>query len=161
MSAQRRIVVTFGTQRRFGFERAARRLAALLPAVAAPDAEVLWQTGATDLTGTGISGRAHVPPTELAAAIATADLVIAHAGVGSALAALDAGRCPVLLPRLRRHGEHTDDHQLQIATDLHRRQLAIARAPDALTAADLHAAAAMRIRRPRWPTPFTLQDDLY
>jgi len=44
-----------------------------------------------------------------------ADVVITHAGVGSAVTAIKAGKKPIMLPRLARFGEHVDDHQLQLA----------------------------------------------
>jgi UDP-N-acetylglucosamine--N-acetylmuramyl-(pentapeptide) pyrophosphoryl-undecaprenol N-acetylglucosamine transferase len=140
----KRVLVTFGTQRGFPFRRAAERLARLLPQVTAPDAEVLWQTGFTYVADLGIDGVALLPPDDLAAAAAEADVVIAHAGLGSALLALDAGRCPLLLPRRLHRGEHTDDHQTQLADDLDRRGLAVARDPDRLTAEDLLHAASLR-----------------
>jgi UDP-N-acetylglucosamine transferase subunit ALG13 len=155
----RRVVVTFGTQRGFGFHRAAARLAALLPEITAADADVLWQTGATDVSALGVHGRDLVPPAELTAAVRDADLVIAHAGVGSALLALDAGRIPVLLPRRRAHAEHTDDHQTQIATDLDTRSLAVSRDPDTLSTTDLLLAAAMRALPLPWPATYPLQAD--
>jgi UDP-N-acetylglucosamine--N-acetylmuramyl-(pentapeptide) pyrophosphoryl-undecaprenol N-acetylglucosamine transferase len=155
----RRVVVTFGTQRGFGFRRAAATLARLLPQVTARDADILWQTGWTDVSGLGIDGRQLVPPADLAAAVTDADLVVAHAGVGSALLALDAGRCPVLLPRRHALGEHTDDHQAQIATALDARSLAVSRDPDTLTPADLLHAAALRAFPLDWPATYPLQDD--
>lgn len=42
------------------------------------------------------------------------DAVICHAGVGTIMTALSIGKHPVVLPRLAAHGEHVDDHQLQI-----------------------------------------------
>ena len=47
----RRVVVTFGTQKGYPFRRGLDALLRVLPAVLAPDAEVLWQTGVTDLSG--------------------------------------------------------------------------------------------------------------
>ena len=44
-----------------------------------------------------------------------ADLIIAHAGVGSVIAAGLAGRPIVLLPRTREQGEINTDHQLATA----------------------------------------------
>ncbi|HVQ96528.1 MAG TPA: glycosyltransferase [Mycobacteriales bacterium] len=152
-----RVVVTFGTQRGFPFRRAAERLAALLPQVLAPDAEVLWQTGWTYVADLGIAGVELVPPDELAAAAVDADVVIAHAGLGSALLALDAGRCPVLLPRRLHHGEHTDDHQTQLAEDLDRRGLAVARDAGKVTVADLLHAASLRAVPLSRPAPVQLQ----
>jgi UDP-N-acetylglucosamine--N-acetylmuramyl-(pentapeptide) pyrophosphoryl-undecaprenol N-acetylglucosamine transferase len=75
-----------------------------------------------------------------------ADVVVAHAGIGSALAALEAGRCPVLVPRERAHREHVDDHQAQIAAALDARGLAIARSPAVLTREDLLRAAGRAVR---------------
>jgi UDP-N-acetylglucosamine transferase subunit ALG13 len=41
--------------------------------------------------------------------------LVMHAGVGSIMSALDVGVVPVVIPRLRRYGEHVDDHQCEIA----------------------------------------------
>jgi UDP-N-acetylglucosamine transferase subunit ALG13 len=153
----RRVLVTFGTQRGFSFRRAAERLARVLPEVLAPDAEVLWQTGWTYVADLGIDGLSLVPPEELAAAAAESDLIVAHAGLGSALLALDAGRCPVLLPRRLHRGEHTDDHQTQLAGDLDDRGLAVAREADRVTAEDLLRAASMRAVPLAQPAPLRLR----
>jgi UDP-N-acetylglucosamine--N-acetylmuramyl-(pentapeptide) pyrophosphoryl-undecaprenol N-acetylglucosamine transferase len=155
----RRVVVTFGTQKGFPFTRAAEALAKVLPQVTASGAEILWQTGWTDVSHLGIDGVRMVPPATLRAAIAEADLVIAHAGIGSALLALEYGRCPLLLPRRLAHGEHTDDHQRLISDDLDRRSLAVARDADALTAEDLLLAASMRAIPVVAPDAFALQPD--
>jgi len=152
----RRVVVTLGTMRRYGFRRALDAIVRVLPAVLAPEAEVLWQVGHTDCTGLPVQGRVEVPAAGLREALATADLVIAHAGIGSSLTAPDAGLCPVLLPRRRDHGEHVDDHQLLIAHELDRRALAVARSPEELQEEDLLTAAARRVRRVATPGEFLL-----
>lgn len=115
----RRVVVTLGSQN-YPFDRLVSRLVDILPA----GVEVLWQTGATDPGMYGIDGNRTVAADELESAMADADVVVAHAGVGSALSALSAGRHPVLLPRRAARGEHVDDHQQQIATELDGRGLA-------------------------------------
>lgn len=51
--------------------------------------------------------------------------VVSHAGAGSILSALKAGRPLVLVPRLRRFGEHVDDHQLELAEALAQRKKAV------------------------------------
>ncbi len=152
----RRVVVTLGTMRTYGFRRALTAVARVLPEVLAPDAEVLWQTGATDASGLDVDARKAVPASELHEAMATADLVIAHAGIGSALTALDLGRCPVLLPRRRHHGEHVDDHQLMIADELARRGLAVSRDPADLAAADLVRAMTTPVKADETARPFEL-----
>ena len=134
-----RAVVTLGTIN-YPFRRLLERLLAILP----PDVEVLWQTGATDVTGLAIEGRRTVPHTELETAMAEADVVIGHSGIGSAISTLERGRCPVLVPRERAHGEHVDNHQRQIARELSARGLAITRSVAELRWSDLVDAAALR-----------------
>ena len=115
----RRVVVTLGTIAPYGFRRLAARLVEVLPA----DTEVFWQTGATDVTGLPIPARESVPGPELESAMRSADLVIAHAGTGTALTAFELGLCPVLVPRRGRFDEHIDDHQVATAKMLAEREL--------------------------------------
>lgn len=124
----RKAVVTVGTQEGYPF---GRLYDALLPLLADCD-EVLWQTGDQDVSGWGIEGRARVPHDELNAAIGEADVVVAHSGTGSAIAAFEQGKFPVLVPRSARHGEHIDEHQNQIALEMQRRDLAFLRTPGEL-----------------------------
>lgn len=153
--AMRRAVVSVGTQDGYRFDRLYRSLVPLLTDYD----EVLWQTGAQDVSGFGIDGRPSVPHGELKQAVAEADVVIAHSGTGAALTALEHGKYPVLVPRLARHGEHVDDHQVQIGAELERRDLAKMRHADDLTAADL-ADAASRTTRRVTPPPFLLDEDV-
>lgn len=139
----RRVVVTLGTIRPYGFRRLVDRLLAVLPA----DVEVLWQTGATDVSDLPIEGRAAVPAPELEAAMAEADVVIAHAGTGTALTAFELGRCPVLVPRRASHAEHIDDHQVGTAAALAARGLAVHAEVEDLTAPLLLAAASRTVTR--------------
>ncbi len=85
-----------------------------------------------------------------------ADVVVAHAGVGTALAALEVGKCPVLVPRRLAHGEHVDDHQTQIAGELSRRGLALTVDADALTLDHLLEAAGRTVGAPADPPAFEL-----
>jgi UDP-N-acetylglucosamine--N-acetylmuramyl-(pentapeptide) pyrophosphoryl-undecaprenol N-acetylglucosamine transferase len=147
----RKVVVTVGSLN-FPFDRMLRRAASVIPA----DAEVLWQVGASDVGELDIDGRGSVPADELADAIAEADVVIAHAGTGSALTAHEAGRCPILLTREQAHGEHIDDHQSQTASYLSGLGLAVSRRVDDLTEDDLWEAASRQIV-PTWsPEPLVL-----
>ncbi len=139
----RRAVVSLGTQEGYGFRRLVERVAGVLPS----DVEVLWQTGGTDVSGLGIHARPRVPAAEMNAALRAADVVVAHAGTGIALAALEAGRLPVVVPRRAHRGEHVDDHQLTIALELAMRDLCVTRDAERLTLADLHLAAGRAITR--------------
>lgn len=132
-----RVVVSLGTARPWGFRRLLERLVSVVPS----DAEVLWQTGATDVSGLGIDVRPYLPSDDLAREMSTADVVVTHAGVGSLLTALRAGRSPLLVPRRLAHSEHVDDHQVQIATVADGRGLALYREVDDLTSDDLEVLA--------------------
>ena len=101
--------------------------------------------GDTDVSGLGIVGHHAIPERELTQAIREADVLVAHAGVGTALAALEVGKCPVLVPRRVAHGEHVDDHQTQIAGELGNRGLALSVEANDLTLDHLLAAAAKRV----------------
>jgi UDP-N-acetylglucosamine transferase subunit ALG13 len=52
--------------------------------------------------------------------ISEAALLIMHAGAGSIITALVAGKRPVVVPRLARFGEHVDDHQNEFALEMAR-----------------------------------------
>jgi UDP-N-acetylglucosamine transferase subunit ALG13 len=137
-AAPAKVVVTLGTYRGYPFTRLVRRLLEVIP----PEAEVLWQTGDTDVSGLGIAGHEAIPESDLSQAMREADVVVAHAGVGTALAALELGKCPLLVPRRVALGEHVDDHQVQIAGELSERGLAVTADADELSLEHLLEAAA-------------------
>ena len=47
--------------------------------------------------------------------IKNADVVICHGGVGTILKALSFNKKTIVVPRLKKYGEHQNDHQLQVA----------------------------------------------
>jgi UDP-N-acetylglucosamine transferase subunit ALG13 len=55
---------------------------------------------------------------EMLERVEAADVVVTHAGVGSILLARRAGHTPVVVPRQHRHGEHVDDHQVELTAAL-------------------------------------------
>ena len=61
---------------------------------------------------------AFMPFGDMLERFAAAEVVVTHAGVGSVLCATRAGHTPLVVPRLRRHGEHVDDHQVELAEAL-------------------------------------------
>lgn len=139
----RRVLVSVGTARPWGFESLLRRVKDLLPA----DADVLWQTGATDATGLDLPGTVveGMSDDEFVVEIGRADVVVSHAGVGTFVRCLEQGKAPVLVPRRASRGEHVDDHQLQIAEVAAQRGLAVVREVDQLSAHDLESAAGLRV----------------
>jgi len=157
-----RVVVTLGTATDFPF----RRLVVSLLRQLRPGGElqratglpvdVLWQTGGTPVDDLPIRARPFLPARELREAIAQADIVVSHAGTGSALATFDAGRFPVLAVRRQRYREAVDDHQQELAAELGRRGLALNREADGISTDDLLTAMSRAVRTVRTPPPFAL-----
>jgi len=59
-----------------------------------------------------------MPVAEYRERVATARLFVAHAGMGSIISAIEAGKPLLMLPRLMAQGEHNTDHQLATAASI-------------------------------------------
>lgn len=142
-----RVVVTLGTMSQFPFGRAVQATSRVLSQLAGPQTQILWQIG--DLPAVDLPGevRSTVPAARLHAAIAEADLVVAHAGTGSSLQILESGRVPLLVPRSRANNEHVDDHQVLLARELASRGLAVAADPDELSTEHVRRVLGQRVLR--------------
>jgi UDP-N-acetylglucosamine transferase subunit ALG13 len=105
------IFVTVGTHQQ-PFDRLIRALDAL------PAEELVIQYGYAEPP----RGVEHAVPfmsfPEMLEHFDRADSVITHGGVGSILCATAAGHVPIVVPRLKRHGEHVDDHQVALLCEL-------------------------------------------
>jgi UDP-N-acetylglucosamine transferase subunit ALG13 len=159
----RRAVVTVGTTEEYTFERLLDGLApilrpgGLLEQAQGSPVETLWQTGISSVDGLGIDVRPWVPADELDAAIAGADVVIGHAGTGSAKSTLTSGHLPLLIPRDHERGEVSDAHQRLFAEELANRGIAMLREPETVTVDDLLDAATYRVESVPHPEPFRLR----
>lgn len=140
----RRVVVTVGTLD-FSFRRLLDRLRTILP----EQAEIVVQAGPsiTQLDWPTASVKEMINPDELGSLMEKADIVVAHAGIGSALMAFEAGKCPILVPRMKRHGEHVDDHQAQIAKKFASRGLAVMADASTIGPQDFSRALSQCVRR--------------
>ena len=110
------IVFTLGTII-FPFDRAVDWLEILLKEELITE-PVLFQHGATSVARLDhplLTSVTSLSKTEMQRSIKQASLVIAHAGQGSTRMLAKMGASFVLLPRLKRHYEHIDDHQLLFA----------------------------------------------
>lgn len=116
----RRIFVTLGTIRPYRFDRL---VDTVLASIRASD-EVVWQLGETTRTDLPGNFEQVYSDEQMTRLIDWADIVVTHAGVGSALKILEAGKSPLLGVRDPSNHEHVDSHQTQIARELSRRGLA-------------------------------------
>lgn len=116
----RRLLVTVGSEK-YPFQRALETVR-----VVAHGKVLIWQTGNTPVRKV-LPGQAQAwwSGEELATHAQAVDAVVTHAGVGSILMVLRTGKCPVVIPRTKRLGEHIDNHQLQLARMLHERGMII------------------------------------
>ena len=103
--------MSVGTE--FPFDRLIRAVDAW--AAARPGEEVLAQIGAGRYEPAHLRWVRRLGRSDYAAAIAGAELIVAHAGIGSVVAAGEHGKPIVLLPRRARLGEQRNDHQLDTA----------------------------------------------
>jgi UDP-N-acetylglucosamine transferase subunit ALG13 len=82
------------------------------------DERVIAQVALSTVRPAGAECHAYLPFDELAGLARGARHVVTHAGVGSIALALDAGRRPIVMARLRDRGEAVDDHQEPFARRL-------------------------------------------
>jgi UDP-N-acetylglucosamine--N-acetylmuramyl-(pentapeptide) pyrophosphoryl-undecaprenol N-acetylglucosamine transferase len=87
---------------------------------------VVAQSGHTTYRPRTFEPVAWLEPAQVEEAAGRARYVVCHSGSGIIGAALRNGKRPLVLPRLHSHGEHVDDHQLQIAHKLEHMGLAVA-----------------------------------
>lgn len=102
-----RIFVTVGTQLPFD-----RLISTVDEWAADRDCEVFAQTGTTQFRPRHIGWKDFISTGEAAERIKTADLVVAHAGMGTILTRLETGLPMLVMPRRASLGEHRNDHQL-------------------------------------------------
>jgi UDP-N-acetylglucosamine transferase subunit ALG13 len=77
--------------------------------------DVFAQTGPSDYRPVHISNERFIDPAEFRKRVESASLVIAHAGMGSIITALELGKQIIVMPRRANLGEHRNDHQVATA----------------------------------------------
>jgi UDP-N-acetylglucosamine transferase subunit ALG13 len=97
--------------------------------------DVVAQIGKTGLRPAHIQWTAFLMPDEFRQRVAQADIVIAHAGMGSIITALELGKPILVMPRRGHLNETRNDHQVDTA----RQFLAQGRIEVALDEAELAA----------------------
>lgn len=106
------ILVLLGTQNN-SFHRLLEEIEKNIDAGNITD-KVVVQAGFTKYKSNKMEIFDMIPQEELDKLIKEADLVITHGGVGSIMAAVKQGKKVIAVPRLKKYGEHVNDHQLEI-----------------------------------------------
>jgi UDP-N-acetylglucosamine transferase subunit ALG13 len=105
------IFVTVGSM--FPFDRLIRRMDEW--AASAGRSDVFAQIGDGRYEPAHMRFVRRLSQAEFGTTVAEAELIVAHAGMGTVITAGRAGRPMVLLPRIEAQGEHTTDHQIATA----------------------------------------------
>ncbi len=102
------IFVTLGSQK-FQFDR-------LLQAVdeLKTDEEIFAQIGYSNYEPQNYEYKKFLDRDEFENVMDKADIVITHGGTGAIIGAVKKGKKVIAVPRLKKYGEHVDDHQLQL-----------------------------------------------
>jgi len=79
---------------------------------------VLAQVGTTLFSSASMETVSYLPPIELEQRILECDLMISHGGAGMLMTGVKMGKRVIAVPRLKRYGEHVNDHQVEIVRHL-------------------------------------------
>jgi UDP-N-acetylglucosamine transferase subunit ALG13 len=105
------IFVTVGTQ--LGFDRMIRAVDSW--AALTPGEPVFAQIGPGAYLPRHMEYAPFVDPDQCRERMLTADAIVAHAGMGTILGALEIGKPLLVMPRRAALGEHRNDHQIATA----------------------------------------------
>lgn len=79
---------------------------------------VFVQSGSTPFHAEGCDSAPFLNMSAFQSRVGLSKLLIMHAGAGSVITAVRAGKVPVVMARRVRYGEHVDDHQIEFAREL-------------------------------------------
>jgi UDP-N-acetylglucosamine transferase subunit ALG13 len=77
--------------------------------------DIFAQIGPSEYRARHIHAERFIDPAEFRKRVESATIVIAHAGMGSIITALELGKRIIVMPRLASLGEHRNDHQVATA----------------------------------------------
>lgn len=115
------IFVTVGNSN-IGFERLIKAMDTLTPKL---PYEVIMQIGSSSYIPINAKWFRYSDYETMLEYFKNAKVIITHAGAGTILDILMLGKKPIVVPRLKKFGEHIDDHQLEIVRALEERGLVI------------------------------------
>ena len=101
------ILLTVGTQ--LDFDRLVTAMDAIAPALGQ---DIVAQTGPSRYRPANFIAQDKIAPEQFENLAAEAQVIVAHAGIGTVMLAQRLGKPLVILPRRADLGEHRNDHQL-------------------------------------------------
>ena len=106
------IIITLGSQK-FQFNRLLKAVDDLVESKIINE-EIFAQIGYSDYIPKHYLYKKFLDRNEYMKKINKCDLVITHGGTGAIIGAIKNGKKVIAIPRLKKFGEHVDDHQVQI-----------------------------------------------
>lgn len=110
------ILVLVGTHPQ-PFDRLLKKIDVLIESGAIIE-KVIAQIGASNYTPKNYAHKSFFNDVERFGLIKKSSLVITHAGAGNIIDCLNSGKKVIVVPRRKKFGEHTNDHQLELAEAL-------------------------------------------
>ena len=102
------IFVTLGSQK-FQFDRLVQAVDELQT-----DEEIFAQIGYSEYKPKHFKYKRFLDRDEFDKIMDSSNIVITHGGTGAIIGAVKKGKKVIALPRLKKYGEHVDDHQIQL-----------------------------------------------
>ena len=84
--------------------------------------EIVMQTGFSTYVPQYCEWKKLFPYNEMVEKVKNARIVITHGGPSSFIMPLQEGKIPIVVPRQKKYGEHVNDHQLEFAKEVEKRQ---------------------------------------
>ena len=108
--------------------------------------DVFIQTGYTDYEPQHCQWSKLLPYSNMEKYVREARIVITHGGPSSFIMPLQIGKTPIVVPRQEKFGEHVNDHQLNFALEVEKRQKTILVVQDIDQLSDMIAHYETRVR---------------
>ncbi len=115
------IFITVGSQK-FPFDRILQTMDRLVAAGIVQDS-VFAQSGASTYIPVNYPSKAFLDREEFREKMNASDIVVTHGGTGAIIGAVKARKKVIAVPRLKKYGEHVDDHQLQLIAEFEKTNL--------------------------------------
>ena len=109
------IFITVGSQK-FQFNRLLKAVDELVANGEIAE-EVFAQSGVCDYVPAHYEYKPFLNRDEFESMMDKASIVITHGGTGAIISAIKDGKKVIAVPRLKKYGEHVDDHQLQLISE--------------------------------------------
>ena len=106
------ILITLGSQK-FQFDRLLKKIDQLVDEKIIKD-KVFAQVGYSTYVPKNYEYKQFLDREEFLEYQSKADIIITHGGTGAIIGSIKKGKKVIAVPRLKKFGEHVDDHQLQL-----------------------------------------------